>query len=144
MRCRFQEAQGEWSLTIPHIALDEFRPSLLQKEGDVSQTLDPFLIRNLQLYKLQGTVGDRSSFTGTGDFHFINSFKRSSSLLDLPAEVLGRIFGLDLEILIPVRGDVTFVIQDERVLFTSLSDAFSENQRSKIFPHQRKIAIDGL
>ncbi len=127
------EKKDKWTLSIPIITMHEFRPSLLQKEGEKKGVLDPFLIRELQLHKLQGTIGEEESFTGSGNFHFINSFKRGQTLLDIPSEFLGRIFGLDLELLIPVRGEVQYEIKEGKVAFTELNDAFSENQRSEFF-----------
>lgn len=127
------QKEGGWYLSIPIITMHEFRPSLLQKEGEVKGVLDPFLIRELQLHKFQGYIGQEESFRGSGNFHFINSFKRGQTLLDIPSEFLGRIFGLDLELLIPVRGEVQYEIREGKVAFLDLFDAFSENQRSEFF-----------
>jgi hypothetical protein len=134
-----KEKEDKWHLSIPMLAVHEFRPSLLKEEGQEVGKLEPFLIRELQLHKFQGEIGNPESFTGEGSFHFINSFKREHTILDLPSDFLGRIFGLDLELLIPVRGDVQFSIASEMIQLKTLSESFSENRRSEFFLDDRSL-----
>ncbi len=130
--CIEKTAKGR-KVYIPKIQVKEFRPSLMKKPGKEPQALQPFLIRSALLEQVQGYLEDMSSFTAKGSLFFINSFKREHTLLDIPSDVLGRIFGLDLELLIPVRGDVELQLKEGRFLLTALNEAYSENNRSKFF-----------
>lgn len=120
-------------LFVPKIQIKEFRPSLMKKIGKEAEDMKPFLIRNFVLENVQGCLEDPESFTAKGSLHFINSFKREHTFFDLPSEVLGRIFGLDLELLIPVTGKMEVELKQGKLFFTSLTEAFSENHRSKFF-----------
>jgi len=125
--------KGRWEYDIPEISITEFRPSLLKTRQQEQVTLKPLLFREVLLKDLKGRGVDVSSITAQGKMKFINSFKRTSSIFDIPAEALGRIVGLDLDVMIPVCGDIDFVFQDGRCNFTSLSESYSENKRSKFF-----------
>ena len=41
--------------------------------------------------------------------------------------------GLDLELLIPVAGNLDFEIRNKKFVITGMHDLYSENQRSKFF-----------
>ena len=60
-----------------------------------------------------------------------------SSRTELPSEVFGKIFGLDLELLIPVKGSLDFVIEDKKFLFKELKNTYSENKRSQFFLYEK-------
>lgn len=132
LTCQENE-EGKQIMVIPKITLVELRPSLLEEIGKKTEQIDPFLIRKMTISNLKGDVNDDFSFRGEGSFDFINSFKRENSVFDIPAEVLGRIFGLDLELLIPVCGRVDFNIHDGKIFLGDLVDSYSENQRSQFF-----------
>jgi hypothetical protein len=64
---------------------------------------------------------------------FVNSFKREHTVFDLPADFFGRIFGLDVELMIPVRGRLKLELKEGRFWLSDLEDAYSEGKRSKFF-----------
>ncbi|MEL7431794.1 MAG: hypothetical protein AAGI90_04595 [Chlamydiota bacterium] len=128
-----KQEDENWELAIPKIALEEFRPSLLQEVGKPLGPIQPLVVRAMQIDDLRLNLSDPRECTAVGELTFINSFKRGHSVLDIPADILGRIFGLDLELLIPVKGDLSFSIRDGRVILTDLRNSFSEGGRSQFF-----------
>ena len=127
--------QGEdqrWSLMIPELVMQDFRPSLLNKVGKYPGRIKPLTVRDLHFRSVRGYLGDAKSFTGKGFLNFINTFKRESNLLDLPFEILGRL-GLDMGLLAPVRGKLNFIMVDGRVYLTELNKSYSEGKRSQFF-----------
>lgn len=122
-----------WTVWIPKIAISEFRPSLLLKVGGTLGPLDPIVVRRLELNDFRGLLEEKKSYRATGKLSFINSYKREDTVFDLPANVLSRIVGLDLELLIPVKGSLTFDLREGYFRLLELSDAFSENRRSQFF-----------
>lgn len=129
-----------WHLFMPRFSLRDFRPSLVKEIGkDFNpEDIKPLVVREMVIENFRGRIGNPRSFKGKGYLNFINSFKRGRSVFDFPAEVLGRIVGLDLELLTPVRGRLDFVIKDGRLNITELSDVYSEGKRSKFFLFDRK------
>ena len=85
------------------------------------------------LKNFQGLLDDSSTYTAQGELHFINSYKREKTIFDLPSDVLSRIVGLDLDLLVPVCGTLRYELHDGFFHFTDLVDAFSENKRSEFF-----------
>ncbi|QVL57436.1 MAG: hypothetical protein KFB93_08680 [Simkaniaceae bacterium] len=127
-----QSDEDKWELSVPELAITDFRPSLLKKIGQYPTRIKPLAIRNLHCYNIRGTLGEIKSFTGKGDLNFINTFKRDYHILDIPFEILGRL-GLDMGLLVPVRGDLEFVMLDGRVYLTNLKGSYSEGKRSQFF-----------
>ena len=123
----------EWEISMPQLILQEFRPSLLQKVGGEVGAVGPLVVRELKLTGLKGLLEETNTYAATGELFFINSFKREHSVFDLPSDFLGRIFGLDLELLIPVVGHLTFDLKEGRFWLKDLFDAYSEGHRSKFF-----------
>ena len=127
------EANEVWQIAIPKLTLQEFRPSLLQKMGHDVGAVGPFVIRELKINDFKGLLEESRTYTAKGELSFINSFKREHTVFDLPSDFLGRIFGLDLELLIPVVGHLNFDLKEDRFWLKDLSDAYSEGKRSKFF-----------
>ncbi|MDN3509360.1 MAG: hypothetical protein P0S93_05030 [Candidatus Neptunochlamydia sp.] len=127
-----QNDQEGWELSIPDMTITDFRPSLLKKIGQYPTRIKPLTIRNLHCCNIRGTLGDMKSFTGKGELNFINTFKRDYHILDIPFDILGRL-GLDMGLLVPVRGDLEFVLIDGRVYLTNLKGSYSEGKRSQFF-----------
>ena len=121
-----------WHLTIPELLIQDFRPSLLKKIGERRGRIKPLTIRDLKFYNLRGTLGVKDTFTGKGELFFINTFKRDSNFLDIPLEIFGRL-GLDMGLLVPVRGRIDFIMVDNRVYLTELFSSYSEGKRSQFF-----------
>ncbi len=125
-------SDGKWSLKIPELSIQDFRPSLLKKIGRYRGRIKPLMIKQLHFNDIRGTLGSVETFTGKGDLHFINTFKRDYTLLDIPLEILGRL-GLDMGLLVPTRGHVDFVMVDGKVYFVDLANSYSEGKRSEFF-----------
>ena len=125
-------SENHWNLNIPEVVITDFRPSLLKKIGKYPTRIKPLTIRELRAHNIQGTLGDASSFVGKGNLNFINTFKRDYHILDIPFEILGRL-GLDMGLLVPVRGKLEYVIIDGRVYFTELKGSYSEGKRSQFY-----------
>ncbi|MBN2479727.1 MAG: hypothetical protein JXA94_05825, partial [Parachlamydiales bacterium] len=126
-----------WQINIPNLKIKDLRPSLMQKIDHPLGEMTPFLVRELNLNEFKGNVNDRKSFSGKGNLHFINSFKRNHSVFEFPADVLSRIVGLDQELLTPVKGKVDLKVSDGKFYIKDLQDSFSEGERSKFFLHDK-------
>ncbi len=122
-----------WTIAIPHLTMVDFRPSLLQKLGQEIGPISPLVVRELHLRDFQGLLDEGKTYTAQGQLHFINSYKREETVFDIPANVLSRIVGIDLDLLIPVCGDLTFDLKDGLFHLHDLSNAFSEGDRSEFF-----------
>ena len=127
-----KKSNEEWELNIPEVVITDFRPSLLKKIGKYPTRIKPLTIRKLHAHNIRGTLGKASSFVGKGNLNFINTFKRDYHILDIPFEILGRL-GLDMGLLVPVRGEIEYVIVDGRVYFTELKSSYSEGKRSQFY-----------
>jgi len=127
-----KQNDNSWDLSIPEVVITDFRPSLLKKIGKYPTRIKPLTIRELRASNIRGTLGSVSSFVGKGNLNFINTFKRDYHILDIPFEILGRL-GLDMGLLVPVRGELEYVIVDGRVYFTELKHSYSEGKRSQFF-----------
>lgn len=128
-----QKEDDPWNIAMPSFKLLEFRPSLLQKVGRDVGPVGPLVIRELAMTDFRGELEESLTYTAQGKLSFINSFKREHTVFDLPADVLGRIFGLDLELLIPVKGNLTFALKEGKFWLDELQGAYSEGKRSKFF-----------
>lgn len=122
---------NRWTLSMPLGHIREFRPSLLRENGKRGAE-KPFLLKNLSVYDLQGTLGDTKSFTGNGALHFLNSSKKEFSFLDIPFEMF-KDLGLDTGILTPICGEADFSIAKGRCLFHELKNSYSEGRRSEFY-----------
>lgn len=120
-------------LNLPRLELKSFRPSLLTSITKGQEEIDPFLVTSFLVKDFSGNINDITSFKASGYCNFINSFKRDYTILDIPADLIGGIFGLDMELLIPVRGKFVFNIDNGIARITKLKNAFSENCRSQFF-----------
>ncbi len=129
----YKTEDSSWFFSVPKIEAYEIRPSLLKKVNDEESEMKPLVIKNFVVSKLKGKLNDTHSITGEGNFSFINSFKRGHSLFEIPSEVLGRIVGLDSELLVPVCGDVFYDIKDNKCSITKVNNVYSENGRSEFF-----------
>lgn len=137
---RMDLVEGErWTLSIPAIHAQEIRPSLLKHIGRPRGELGPLIVRDAHLHNFQGIAEDGKTHTAKGELSFINTFRRASSLFDIPSDFLGRIFGFDLELMIPAIGDVNFELRDGRYWITAAQNVFSEGKRAQFY-----LVNDGL
>ncbi len=138
------EKDAPWTISIPHLAILELRPSLLQKPDAAAGIAGPLVVRELRLRDFKGLLEDGKTYTATGDLSFINSFRREHTVFDIPSDLLGRIVGLDLELLIPACGFVSFELQNGLFYLTALHHSFSEANRSEFFLVQEPPPIMDL
>jgi len=124
--------EGDLLLNLPLLSLQGVRPSMLRSVSKTQKPHKPFLIRHLRLENIQGVVGNAKSFIGNGSLQFTNCFKKENSLLDIPFDLM-RDVGLDLSLLTPIYGELDYRIQQGRVHFTALRNAYSEGKRSEFF-----------
>ena len=124
--------QASWSIFIPQILVRELQPSLLRKVDGSSPPVKPFTIRNFLLKEIRGSVGDKSTLEAFGHLTFTNQFKKGSSLLDLPLEMIKKI-GLDPGMLTPVQGEFDLELRGDKFYLLTLSNAFSEGNRSEFY-----------
>lgn len=122
-----------WTIFIPKLTILDMRPSLLKHPGGEVGPISPLVVRELVFKDFQGLLDDGKTWTAQGQLHFINSYKREETVFDLPANVFSRIVGLDLELLIPVRGNLTFELKEGVFILKELANAFSEAERSEFF-----------
>lgn len=122
-----------WTLSIPHVRVTELRPSLLQEVGKPLGELTPLVVRELRIDDIQGVLEDSKTYTGKGELYFINSYKRGKSIFEVPSDILSRIVGLDLDLLVPVCGTLRYELRDGFFHFTELVGSYSENKRSEFF-----------
>jgi hypothetical protein len=108
---------------------------LLQEAGQTrTSSPKPLVIKNLEIDNFAGYCDDMHSFTGKGKFQFVNPPKKNvqNPLLAIPAEIL-TLIGLDLTVLNPVSGTVTFDIGNGQVILTKFKDVYSEGKLSKFY-----------
>jgi hypothetical protein len=142
-----QEEIAPWTLSIPHLTISELRPSLIQKLGKPPGTISPLVVRQLKIDDFKGLLEDSKTYTAKGELHFINSYKREHTVFDIPSDVLSRIVGIDLDLLIPVCGTLRYELKDGFFHLNELISAFSENKRSEFFlvktENAPTVALDG-
>ncbi len=119
--------------SIPRFELKEFRPSQLKLIDKPKNDISPLVIREFVASDIKGNFNDLYSISGYGHLNFINSFKRGYNIFDVPADLFGRILGLDLELLVPVKGNIEYQIKDSKFYLTKIYDSYSEGHRSKFF-----------
>lgn len=130
-----KKSEGNWSIDIPSMSIYNFRPSLLYVRSESPPSMAKALvIKQFDLRNFQGTLGDRSSYSGKGRFLFANPPKRNlqHTIFALPAELMTRL-GLDFGVLNPVRGLISFDIKDSKIIFTRFKDVYSKGRLSKFY-----------
>jgi hypothetical protein len=134
-----------WVLRIPHLTIQELRPSQLRRVGQMKTgPLTPLVVRELSLVDVRGMARFPETYRAEGALTFINSYKREATIFDAPSDVLSRIAGLDLDILIPVKGRVVFALEEGSFHLKDLIQSFSEGDRSTFFLEGNpKVGLDG-
>ena len=124
-------SKGDLILRIPELKIDELRPSILKKKH-IRERAKPFCIKSMVFQDITGNLSDEKSFTGRGQLKFINTFKEGHNLLDIPIDIISRL-GLDSGLLVPVQGELDFVLKNGRLVFTKLKNSYSESKRSYFY-----------
>lgn len=126
-------AANKWIVNAPSILFKDFHPSsmesLIPSPTKIRKSLT---IKEMEVQNLQGILGDRTTFRGTGKMSFVNPQKKNfqDTIFAIPAELLTRI-GLDLGVLTPVRGNVDFEISDAKIHLTKFREVYSKKKVSK-------------
>lgn len=127
---------------LKNFQINDFRPSLISKVNQPKTKIKPFLVRNLKMDDCKGNLKDLDKIKGKGTVQFINTFKRENHLIDIPIEIIARL-GLDIGLLIPVRGEVDIEIANQKVWLKELKNSYSDGKRSHFFfPSGKKCYID--
>lgn len=141
------EGEDPFTIEIPNLTVTDLRPSFLLRPGETTPgPIQPLVVRELKIHDFKGFLDEGKTWTANGNLHFINSYKRGETVFDYPANLLSRIAGLDLELLIPVTGDLTFDLKDGYFNLLDLKNAFSEGDRSEFFLEmdpQPTMSLDG-
>ena len=119
------------SLHTPEVRISELRPSLLTKQNR-RERLKPFCIKTMIFQDVSGKLADVRTFTGKGHMKFINTFKEGHNLLDIPIEIISRL-GLDIGLLVPIQGEMEYVLKNGKLVFTKLKNSYSESKRSYFY-----------
>ncbi len=118
-----------YMMEVGKIELNDFRPSLIFKRSVRSKKMKPFVITHATVQGLKGPLQHLEKIRGTGDLKFINTSKREYTIFDFPLELISRL-GLDMKLLVPIKGQIDFVIENEKLIFKDLKDSISEGKRS--------------
>ncbi|MBI5273741.1 MAG: hypothetical protein HY860_01655 [Chlamydiales bacterium] len=132
-------------IDIPKVEMSDFRPSLMFKRSMKSKKIKPLIITYACLENLKGPLLQLEHIKGTGCFNFINTMKREFTILDIPLELISRL-GLDMKLLIPIKGRIDFQIENKKILLKELKDSVSEGKRSHFFLSKKRpsyIDFDG-
>ncbi len=126
--------------------IENLRPCLMSKKGERNKLSNPFMIERLEFCDLKGDLSDLFSLTGKGSVRFINSFdKRTNPVFGLAKEIIGRI-GLDPVLMIPVVGEIDFLVGDGKLNFLKMQNSYSDMGRSYFYlwnKSQSFIDFDG-
>ena len=124
--------EGDWHLQIPHLQLRNLRPSILKKPDLASFSVKPFIIKELNIQDITGVLSNPDTLVGKGHLVFTNTFKEGHHLIDIPMEIISRL-GLDMVLLVPIYGELEYVLKDGKIQFTKLKNSHSENKRSYFY-----------
>ena len=128
----WEKEVGDWHIKMPELLISDLRPSLLKQRQQSYQRIKPFKVKKLHFQDVEGSLLHSENITGKGFLSFVNTFKREHNLLDIPKDIISRI-GLDPVLLVPIQGDMDFVFDKGRLLFTKLRNSYSESKRSYFY-----------
>lgn len=138
-----------WHAAIPQVTIKDLRPSSMESLTPTpSKIKKSITFRQMEINNLQGILGNRNSFTGTGKLNFVNPQKKNfeDTIFAIPAELLTRI-GLDLGVLTPIRGNIDFDVSDGKIFLRKFKDVYSKKKVSKFqlanTGYQSYIDFDG-
>ncbi len=136
----------KWGFSSPLFEIKNLRPSLLHKAGEEMPKAKTLLIDYLEVKDLHGNFADKESVKGYGKLQFHKTVRKQASLLDIPVHLISRL-GLDLNMLIPTEGNITYEIKEGKMFLTKFIDVFSHEKRCRFYlaksPHQSYIDFSG-
>ena len=94
--------------------------------------LKPFCIHQMVVQDIVGSLKDLNTLTGKGSLVFENTFKRDHHILDIPIELISRL-GLDMVLLVPIQGEIDYLLNNGKVILTKLKNSYSEGKRSYFY-----------
>lgn len=136
VNCHKQE--GKWRIDIPKVEFQDLRMSHLKKGMHFSKkaksSFRSLIIPQLELAGISGILGEKRTFIGKGELRFTNLPPKNliSNLLMIPTEITARI-GLDLSLLVPVRGTISYEIREGKIHFLNLDNMYSEGKHSRFY-----------
>ncbi len=142
------DEENRWNFSVPDALVTKFRPSGLCPAGSArSVHLRPLVVKELQIKDFQGIISDPKTYTGDGQLTFTNKSKNpvQNTIFDVPAEILARI-GLDMALMTPVNGSISYDISDGYIHLKKFKDMFSERKLSKFYlsdNHNSTIDFNG-
>ena len=104
----------------------------MRKVGSQALVIKPFTIQNFILSEIKGCLGDKSSLEGSGRLTFDNQYKKESSFLDVPLEMIKKI-GLDPGLLTPIHGELQMELRGDKFYLVALENSFSEGGRAEFY-----------
>lgn len=136
-RAEFNKREGQWDFFIPKVKLMGMRLSRLYTDlaRKKSKSFLKFLhVQSFELKNAKGIVGQSETIKGSGELLFNNVEKKSffSNLFYLPSEITARL-GLDLNLLVPVRGRIGYEIHEGKIHFLRFKSMYSEGKRSRFY-----------
>ncbi len=123
---------NEWYLLCPLVQLSEFRPSLLRKGAQDKPAVKSFNIQKASIREVEGSLSHLETLRGQGELFFTNALKKEENFLSLSRDFIKNL-GLDLAVLSPARGEVSFSIKDQQLILTQLKNVCSEAERAEFF-----------
>lgn len=129
-----KHSDGEWQLSIPLIKAEGLRPSLFRSSEKQRVRPKPLVVKNAELKDINASLSDPETFTGKGSLYFHNPAKKNlfNILFAIPNDLIARI-GLDLNLLTPTMGNISYELRGSKVYLTKFSDVYSDGRRSKFF-----------
>ncbi len=142
----FDTTSSGCQLEAKKFEIKNLRPCLMSKKGERNKLSNPFMIEKLEFLDLKGDLADISTLTGKGGVRFTNAFdKRSNPVIGFAKEIIGRI-GLDPVLMIPVVGEIDFLVGDGKLNFIKMQNSYSDMGRSYFYlwnKSQSFIDFDG-
>lgn len=134
-----KQEEERWSFAINQLLIDEFRLSRLkspwtQWNAKEKPFYSSFFIRSFLLNNFYMRLGEMESVRGEGELDFTNLPKKTlfSNLLLLPTEITARI-GLDLTSLIPVKGTISYNIDNKKIHLKKFHQMYSDGKHSRFY-----------
>lgn len=132
-----------WSLQAPYIKADNVRPRHLRSSHSAHPPFKrPLVVKQLELFDLNGNIEDRKSFRGNGKLLFTNAYEGFSDIA-LPADLFKRL-GSEVPSLIPVTGSIHYEISDEKIFVTKLKDVYTDKKLVKFYKPKSSVSYVGF
>jgi hypothetical protein len=119
-------------IRIPEFRIKNLRPSSLKKGDDKKSKSEPFLVNELLIKDIHGSLENIETLKGRGHLVFENHAPRDHHIAKLPMEFISSL-GLDRALLVPVQGTMECDLKGLSLVFTSLKDSYSQGRRSLFF-----------